>query len=105
MTADTQHRYSIALELKGGEHAQYDRLIKMFAKLNAIEILNGLWIARCAEPIGRGSILWAIISTLGDDDRALVTNLSGPELHGFNLSVQPKEIVPGRKWSATGQAA
>lgn len=66
----------------------------MLSWLDAIEILDGLWIARCKEPVGTGTILWALMSALGGEDRAVVSNLAGPEWHAFNPAVKPAEFVP-----------
>ena len=85
------------MSAKSSPREDYERRAGILSRLNAVEILDGLWVARCEEPIGTRSILWALMSALGDDDRAFVSNLSGPEWHAFNLNVESSEIVTPRK--------
>ena len=59
-------------------------------------------MSESAEP---ARLVWSIISTLGDNDRAFATNLAAPEWHGFNLSAQPAEILPGLQDRQNDRAA
>ncbi len=76
---------------KGGE---YDKLVGLLEDVNAVEILDGLWIARFSEDYSARKIMWRLLSCLGDDDRAFVINLGGPDWFGYNLAVRHQELVP-----------
>ena len=69
MTEDARSRIVVALEFHGGEGSNYDHLGALLDDLNAIEILDALWITDSDSDSFR--VLASLIRALGDDDRAI----------------------------------
>lgn len=96
MTADdTRYRYALALELHSRKPEAYDLLAQMLGRLNAVEVLHGLWVARTDEEIETSLIMQAVMKILPEGDRAFVADLCRVDWEGFNLSAPPASILPG----------
>ena len=78
-----RNRYVIGLELHDGEGSNYDQLTAILDDLNAVEILDGLWVTDCDSSTEACHILWRLIRVLGGDDRAMVMDLYGRQWYAF----------------------